>query len=111
MKVGLIRCEQTQDMCPGSTCFTVFNSKMFEFDGVEGDIVVAGVNSCGGCPGKKSVPRAVEMIKRGVDTIVFASCISKGTPIGMPCPHFKSMKEAVIRKVGPDITIVEYTHF
>lgn len=111
MRVGLIRCEQTQDMCPGSTCFTVFRSKMFEFGEVEEDIDVLGVNSCGGCPGKKAVPRAVEMIKRGVDTIVFASCISKGTPIGMPCPHFKQMKEAIVRKVGPDIKIVEYTHF
>lgn len=111
MKVGLIRCKQTQDMCPGSTCFTVMDFKMFEFDKVEEDIKILGVNDCGGCPGKKAVPRAAEMIKRNVDTIVFASCISKGTPIGVPCPHFETMKEAVVKKVGDEIKIIEYTHF
>ena len=111
MNVGLIRCKQTEDMCPGSTCFTVFDFKMFEFDKVDGDVKVLGVNNCGGCPGKKTVPRAVEMIKRGVDTIVFASCISKGTPIGFPCPHFEQMKEAIIAKVGEEIKIIEYTHY
>ena len=111
MKLGLIRCKQTQDMCPGSTCFTVFDYKMFEFDKFEGEEVkVLGVNDCGGCPGKRAVPRAEEMIKRGVDTIVFASCISLGTPIGVPCPHFETMKDAVIRRVGKDIRIIEYTH-
>jgi len=111
MKLGLIRCKQTQDMCPGSTCFTVFDYKMFEFDKFEDEeIKVLGVNDCGGCPGKKAVPRAVEMIKRGVDTIVFASCISRGTPIGVPCPHFEVMRDAIRRKVGDDIRFIEYTH-
>jgi predicted metal-binding protein len=32
------------------------------------------------------------MVKRGADTIVLASCILKGTPIGFPCPHAQEMK-------------------
>ncbi len=116
MKVGLLRCQQTEDMCPGSTCFTVMDYKMFEFGDVEEDVKILGVNNCGGCPGKRAVPRAMEMIKRGVDTLVFASCISKGTPIGVACPHFENMKESIERKIKSskvenEIKIIEYTHF
>ena len=75
MKVGLIRCMQTEDMCPASTDFKFMHDKKGAFEGVEGEIELIGVNTCGGCPGKRAVTRAKEMVKRGADTIVLASCI------------------------------------
>jgi predicted metal-binding protein len=110
MKVGLIRCMQTEDMCPATTCFKVMKEKKLAFDGIIEDIEIVGVNTCGGCPGKKAVTRAVEMVKRGADTIVLASCISRGQPIGFPCPHAKVMKEAIAKKIGDSIKIIDYTH-
>ncbi|MCW3491701.1 CGGC domain-containing protein [Dethiobacter alkaliphilus] len=110
MKVGLIRCMQTEDMCPATTCFRVMQDKKVAFEGVAEDISVIGVNTCGGCPGKKAVTRAAEMVKRGADTIVFASCIFKGTPIGFPCPHAEVMKDAIVKKVGPSVNIIQSTH-
>jgi predicted metal-binding protein len=110
MKVGLIRCMQTEDMCPATTCLKVMKNKKLAFEGVEEEIEVIGVNTCGGCPGKKAVTRAAEMVKRGADTIVFASCINRGTPIGFPCPHAKVMREAIVKKVGDNIKIIDYTH-
>lgn len=110
MKVGIIRCMQTEDMCPGTTCFKVIKEKKLAFEGIEEEIEVIGVNTCGGCPGKKAVTRAAEMIKRGGDTIALASCIKKGTPIGFACPHAKEMKEAIQKRLGNDIKIMEYTH-
>jgi predicted metal-binding protein len=110
MKVGLIRCMQTEDMCPGSTDFKVMKEKKMAFEGVEGEIEVIGFVSCGGCPGKKAATRAAEMVKRGADTIVLASCITRGNPIGYACPHAEQMKAAIIRKVGDEITIIDYTH-
>lgn len=110
MKVGLIRCMQTEDMCPATTCFKVMKSKKCAFEGVEEDIEVVGVTTCGGCPGKKAVTRAEMMVKRGADTIVMASCISKGSPIGFPCPHGERMREAIGKKVGSDVVVVDYTH-
>lgn len=65
MKVGLIRCMQTEDMCPGTTDFKVMKEKKCAFEGIEEEIEVIGVNTCGGCPGKKAVIRAAEMVKRG----------------------------------------------
>jgi len=110
MKVGLIRCMQTEDMCPATTDFMVMKNKKAAFESVEGEIEVIGVNTCGGCPGKKAVTRAQEMVKRGADTIVLASCITKGNPIGFPCPHAEKMKEAIAKKLGDTIKIIDYTH-
>lgn len=110
MKVGLIRCMQTEDMCPGTADFAFMRDKKGAFAGVEEDIEVVGVNTCGGCPGKKAVTRAERMVKRGADAIAFASCITRGNPIGFACPHAKEMMEAVIKRVGDDVCIFEYTH-
>lgn len=110
MKVGLIRCMQTEDMCPATTCFKVMNLKKLAFEGIEEEIEVIGVNTCGGCPGKKAVTRAAEMVRRGADTIVLASCITRGNPIGFPCPHAAQMKAAVEQKVGESIRMIDYTH-
>ena len=101
---------QTEDLCPGTTDFKVIKEKKLAFEGVEGEIEIVGFISCGGCPGKKAVARAAEMVRRGADTIVFASCITKGNPIGFACPHAEKMKAAVIEKIGADIGILDYTH-
>lgn len=110
MKVGLIRCMQTEDMCPATTCFKVMNTKKLAFEGIEEEIELIGVNTCGGCPGKKAVTRAAEMVKRGADTIALASCITKGNPIGFACPHAEQMKAAIEKKVGEPIKMIDYTH-
>jgi predicted metal-binding protein len=110
MKVGIIRCMQTEDMCPGTTDFKVMKEKKFAFEGVEGEIEIIGFVSCGGCPGKKAVTRAAEMVKRGADTIVLASCITKRNPIGFVCPNAQQMKSAIEKKVGESIKIIDYTH-
>ena len=60
--------------------------------------------------GKKAVLRARELVKRGADTIVFASCIQKGTPIGYPCPFAKKMRTIVENDLGDNIRLLDYTH-
>ena len=109
MKVGIIRCQQTEDICPGTTDFKVAKLGKLAFEET-GPVDVVGLVSCGGCPGKKAVARAQLMVDRGADAIVIASCISKGNPIGFPCPHFEQMKEAIANKIGPDIKIIDWTH-
>lgn len=61
-------------------------------------------------PGKKAVTRAAEMVKRGADTIVLASCIKKRTPIGFACPYAERMKESIEKRLGNNINIIDYTH-
>lgn len=110
MKVGLIRCMQTEDMCPATTDFKVMKERKLAFANVEEDIEVIGINTCGGCPGKKAVTRAAEMVKRGADTIVLASCITRGNPIGFACPHAEPMKQAISKKIGDSVRLIDYTH-
>ncbi|MFR2407325.1 MAG: CGGC domain-containing protein, partial [Eubacterium callanderi] len=75
------------------------------------DIELIGFTSCGGCPGKKAILRARELVKRGADTIAFASCIQNGNPIGYPCPFARKMKEIVQNDLkDEEIQIIDYTH-
>ena len=39
MKLGIIRCMQTEDYCPGTTDFAFIREKKGAFEGVEGDIL------------------------------------------------------------------------
>jgi len=110
MKIGIIRCMQTEDYCPGTADFKAIANKTGVFSGIEEDIEIIGFINCGGCPAKKSVLRARELVKRGADTIVFASCIQKGTPIGYPCPFAKKMKELIAKDLGDEINLLDYTH-
>lgn len=107
-KVGIIRCQQTEDMCPGTTDFKVAALGELAFKEL-GPVEIVGFVSCGGCPGKRAVPRAQEMVKRGATVIAFASCISKGRPIGMPCPNAEAMRNAVKNNVQ-GIKILDWTH-
>ena len=110
MKVGIIRCMQTEDYCPGTTDFRAIREKTGVFANVEEDIELVGFTNCGGCPGKRAFLRAKELVKRGADTIAFASCIRKGTPIGYPCPFADKMKELVARGAGEGVRLLDYTH-
>ena len=110
MKVGVIRCQQTEDYCPGTADFRVIREKQGVFAGVEEEIEIVGFANCGGCPGKKAVLRARELAKRGADTIAFTSCIQKGSPIGYPCPFAEKMKELIVKDLGDSIKVLDYTH-
>ena len=110
MKVGILRCAETEEICPGSNDFKVIRERTGGFAGIEEEIEIIGFLGCGGCPGKKAVFRAREMVKRGADTIAFASCIQKGKPIGYPCPFAHRMKEIIAKDLGEDIRFVDFTH-
>lgn len=109
LKIGIIRCQQTEDMCPGTMDFKVAAEGKQAFAEI-GPSEIVGFVSCGGCPGKRAVSRAKIMIDRGAEVIMFASCIKKGTPIGFPCPHFSQMKESIRKKIGENIKLIDWTH-
>ncbi len=109
MKVGIIRCTQTEDYCPGTADFMAIHTKkgsFAEFDNLE----LVGFTNCGGCPGKRVLLKAKLLIDRGAEVIAFASCIKKGTPMGYPCPFHEKMIELVRQKYGDQVKVLEYTH-
>ncbi len=108
MKVGIIRCQRAEVLCPGTGCFRVSREGKGAFEET-GPVEIVGFVTCGGCPGKEAVQRAKLMINKGAEAIVLASCISRGKPINFPCPFFEEIKAAVNRAL-PDIKIIDYTH-
>lgn len=110
MKVGLIRCMQTEDVCPGTKDFKYIQEKKGAFEGTEDEVELIGFTSCGGCPGKRAVTRALEMVKRGADTIVLCSCMTRGSPIGFICPHAQVIEEAISKKVGEAVRVLDFSH-
>ena len=66
MKLGIIRCMQTEDYCPGGRDFKTIREKSGAFTGIEEDIDVVGFINCGGCPGKKAVLRARLLVGQGL---------------------------------------------
>ena len=54
MKVGIIRCMQTEDYCPGTADFVAIRNKSGAFAKLDGDAELIGFTNCGGCPGKRS---------------------------------------------------------
>lgn len=109
MKIGIIRCLQTEDLCPGTTDFKVASSGTCAFEGI-GPSEILGFVSCGGCPGKRAISRAKMLVDRGASVIAFASCMKKGHPIGFPCPFFSQIKMAIEKKLGNTISIIDWTH-
>lgn len=110
MKLGIIRCMQTEDYCPGTTDFKMIREHKGVFEGIDEEIELIGFCNCGGCPAKKAVSRARKLVERGADKIAFASCIQKGTPIGYPCPFAKKRKDIIEKDLGDNVKLLDYTH-
>jgi predicted metal-binding protein len=108
-KAGIIRCQQTEDICPGTTDFKFAQLGKGAF-AETGPVEIVGFVSCGGCPGKRAVIRAEELVARGAEVLALASCIKNGNPLGFPCPHAEIMKEAILKKVGDKVKFLDYTH-
>ena len=80
MKVGIIRCMQTEDYCPGTADFLAIRNKSGAFAQLDGE------------------------------TIAFASCIKKGSPMGYSCPFAHKMISMVKEKFGNQVIILEESH-
>lgn len=110
MKIGVIRCMQTEDYCPGTADFKAMREHTGAFANITEEIEIIGFVNCGGCPAKKAVLRARELVRRGADTIAFASCIQKGTPIGYPCPFAAKMRQIIQNDLGDSVRLIDSTH-
>lgn len=108
-KIGIIRCQQTEDLCPGTTDFKCAREGTSAFEPFA-PCEIVGFVSCGGCPGKRAVARAKILVDRGAEAVFLASCISKGKPIDIPCPHYETMKAAIEKKLGENVPVIGWTH-
>ncbi len=86
-RVAIVRCDRTEESCPGTSCLTSFSDRLHTFKGYDENTKLVGFFSCGGCPGRR-IFRLVRNLKEegGVDIIHVASCILKETPFPK-CTH------------------------
>ena len=89
MKLGIIRCMQTEDYCPGTTDFRLLAAHEGAFQNISEPIELIGFTNCGGCPGKRAPLRARLLVERGGGRHRLRLLHRKGTPIGYPCPFFR----------------------
>jgi predicted metal-binding protein len=103
-KVAIVRCERTQESCPGTSCLTSFLERKHTFKNYDKDAKLVGFFSCGGCPGRR-IFRLVRNIKEeiGVDVIHIASCVLKETPFPK-CLHKKDIIKS-IKNMNVDIVL------
>ncbi|AGB41121.1 putative metal-binding protein [Halobacteroides halobius DSM 5150] len=108
MKLGLIRCLQTEDNCSGRHCLESIANQEGAFKDIEEKIDLTAMVTCGGCPASK-VKSRINAIIDDVDAIALASCIKLGTPIGYPCPHVATIEES-INQVDNKVIFFDWTH-
>ncbi len=101
---------QTEGYCPGTLDFKAIRQKTGAFADLDEEIEIIGFVNCGGCPGKKALSQAKKLIKRGADTIIFTSCIQRGTPKREACPYAQEMKEQITQELGKKVRILDFSH-
>ncbi|MBO4312106.1 MAG: CGGC domain-containing protein [Desulfovibrionaceae bacterium] len=109
MKVGIIRCQQTEHLCAGTKDLRCAAEGKGAFEAL-GPCEVVGLVSCGGCPGKNAVSRAGILVKAGAEAIALASCITLGLPMDFPCPHREKILGCIRSRLGDSVTVLDHTH-
>lgn len=103
-KVAIVRCERTQESCPGISCLTSFQEKKHTFQDYDDSSELVGFFSCGGCPGRR-IFRLIRTMKEeiGLDVVHIASCILKEEPFPK-CLHKKDIIES-IKKLDVEVAL------
>ena len=104
LDVAIVRCDRTQESCPGTSCLTSFQERKHTFKGYGPNTRLVGFFSCGGCPGRR-IFRLLRTLKEetNVSKIHIASCVLKEEPFPK-CLHKKDIINS-IKKLGFEIVL------
>ena len=102
VKVGILACQlYVCDGCPGKEacvkCFDHVNNLKGKFEQYkyQGGAQIVAFANCGGCPGVRTVKRAIFGLKeQGAEVIHIADCVKTE----VPCPHLKPIED-VAKKI------------
>lgn len=108
-KVGIIRCQLTEDKCPGTNDFRAAANGLKAFETV-GNCEVIGFISCGGCPGTKVSNRVQLLEAKGANVIAVSSCITKGSPFKKSCHNWTKMNADIKSHIDQKTILLDYTH-
>ncbi|HUY01443.1 MAG TPA: CGGC domain-containing protein [Candidatus Deferrimicrobium sp.] len=104
LDIAIVRCERTQESCPGTSCLTSFQERKHTFQEYGPNTRLVGFFSCGGCPGRR-IFRLLRTLKEetNIKKIHIASCILKEAPFPK-CLHKKDIIDS-IKKLGFEIVL------
>lgn len=108
-KAGIIRCQLTEDKCPGTNDFRVAANGQKAFESI-GNCEVIGFISCGGCPGTKVGNRVQLLEAKGAEIIAISSCITQGSPFKETCHNWDKMKIEIENHINENTILLDYTH-
>jgi len=103
-KLGIIRCQERSEICPGYNCFPAIRAKTGSFAAYD-DVELIGFDTCGGCGQGKSVKiiaRAQRLKDKGAEVIHLSTCLA------MHCPWKDLYAKDIKEKVA--VFVVEKTH-
>ena len=103
-RVAIVRCDRTQESCPGSSCLTAFSGRIHTFKDYGDDAELVGFFSCGGCPGRR-IFRLIKNLEKhsGIDVVHISSCILKETPFPK-CLHKEDIIDS-IKNFGIEVVL------
>ena len=108
-KVGIIRCQQTEDLCPGTTDFVTAAKGKGSFEAF-GECQIVGFVSCGGLSRQACrSPRQDAGGSAGRRPLRSLPVSARDRLSASPCPNREQMVQAIRAKIG-DIPLLEYTH-
>lgn len=102
--IAIVRCERTQESCPGTSCLTAFQERKDTFQNYGPNTRLVGFFSCGGCPGRR-IFRLLRTLKEetNIKRIHIASCILKEAPFPK-CLHKKDIINS-IKELGFEVVL------
>ncbi|MHA1266503.1 MAG: CGGC domain-containing protein [Candidatus Helarchaeota archaeon] len=103
-EIAIVRCERTQESCPGTSCLLSFQERLHTFQNYGPNTRLVGFFSCGGCPGRR-IFRLLRTLKAetNVTKIHIASCILKERPFPK-CLHKQDIINS-IKQLGFEIVL------
>lgn len=104
LDIAIVRCERTQESCPGTSCLTAFQERKDTFQDYGPNARLVGFFSCGGCPGRR-IFRLLRTLKEetNIKRIHIASCILKEAPFPK-CLHKKDIINS-IKELGFEVVL------
>ena len=104
LDIAIVRCERTQESCPGTSCLTSFQERKDTFQDYGENTRLVGFFSCGGCPGRR-IFRLLRTLKEetNIKKIHIASCILKEKPFPK-CLHKKDIINS-IKELGFEVVL------
>ena len=113
MRIAILRCLHSNDVCTGAACFDAFNHKKAHFAQYEEDLELVAFWSCNGCGEAKFSPVGLEekiarLFNMSIDVLHIGVCTQmRKNNVVVECPTITAIAK---RFEGKGIKVVRGTH-